>query len=335
MPYEDRGRDTAYYTPPKPTTTGYKPGEYATAVSNYIKANPTNALGYNYTNYSYTPMSGSAQFPQSPTAPRRPGSGGSGGGGGGGGGGGLTPEQQAALLRLAQNPAYNTFTPYQAPSYAPWNPAAMGTEVYDSARRRIGEAAAADRARAEGAYNPMIAGLRNATNPMAGAQWATTPGLQNAYERISMVQPGQQLPQIAQENAYSMNSDQAFGNLMAILAAQEQRNMESRVREGEQGLVSALGGIDASSRGMLGGVEMSQLQAMEADRLRRDQIAREEARYGYDQTAAQAYANWAGQNQVNQGNTSIRNDSLQALLSLIPGITSKDLLAALNVGAPA
>ena len=111
--------------------------------------------------------------------------------------------------------------------------------------------------------------------------------------------------------------------------------MSSRVNQGYMDQATGLSNVDALSSGMLGGVEMSQLRAAEEDRLRRDQIAREEARYGYEQQVAPAFANWQMQNQVNQSNVGIQNDALQALLSLIPGITQKDLLAQLVGAGPA
>lgn len=307
----------------------------ARATANYYNADPvrgalSNPIG---TDQRLMSIGGNYQMPTLPSLPNRPGSGGSGGGGGGGGGGagGLTAEQQAALLRLAQHPALMQFQQYQAPQYQQYQPTAMDMGIFDAARGRINTAAEADRTRANQAYDPLLGQLQSAQNPMSNATWATTPQLQQAYQRI--IGNTNPLPQIAQENAYSMNSDNAFGNLMAILTAQEDRNKQSRIAEAMQARAGALGGIDALSSGMLGGVEMNQLSAAEQDRIRRDDIAREEARYGYDQTAAQAYANWQAQQQVDQGNVGIKNNTIQQLLQLIPGITQKDLLAALAVPA--
>lgn len=268
------------------------------------------------------------QMPQMPTS----GGGGRGGGGGGGGGGGLTAQQQQAMARLL-DPRLMSFTPFNAPAYQAFTPTPRDTAMYDTARRRIGAGRDADISAANSNYTQLLQLLAGQQNVMANPQMTQTPAMQQAYQRIVGGAPGNRMVAdvINSENAYSQNSDNAFANLMAVLASQEGRNMQSRQREAMQDRTNIMNNIRAQAAGMLGGVEMADLQdAKEYARYLND-IGLSEHRYGADRDYSTAYANWQGQQGVDQSNVGIQNEWAQAIMGLIPMLTDAGVLA--QIGA--
>lgn len=288
----------------------------------------TDPAGINWRNASGT-MPTSPYLPSGPSGPS------SGGSGGGGGVAGLTAEQQAAMARLF-SPALMSFTPFQAPAYEAFTPSPRDTAIYDAARRRIRSARNADVAFAQDQGRQLMELLGSQQNVMANPRMTATPQMQQAYQRIVGGAPGNQMVAdvIDAENAYSQNSDGAFQNLMALLSAQEERNMQSRAREGQQDQNAILNAIRAQASGMLGGVEMADLRDARDYQRWADEIAMGEHRYGADRDWQTAYGNWQGQTGTDQANVGIRNDWAQMLIDLIPMLTDSGVLGKIGT-APA
>lgn len=258
-------------------------------------------------------------LPQLPSS-YSPSSGGSGSYGGSGGGGSsyLSADRSNAMLDLL-----NGFKPqgysFQDASYTPYEVDESG---YDQMRKRIKEALLAD----SGQVRDVYGGARDALGGLAESSYdrnfAATPQVANAMQRLLGAGSGAVDNAISEENAYSMNSDGAFANLLATLGGVERSGQQSRMSELEMDQVSSLLGLKADARGMEYGVDAQMAEAMRQADLLNHQGANEVNRY-----------NNQGRNSASAQNTTVGNDAqwqrIQALLGLIPGL---DPSALANIG---
>ncbi len=305
---------------PKNTSSWFTPYQQynqADQWSIYKSVNPTSGVVNNGIK-NPAPYSGG-------TGARR---GGGGGGGGGGGAAGLDQGQldwYASMLRNAK-PYDNQFAAYNAPQWSDVNISPFDNAQYDMLRNSLGQAVASDRATASGAYDALGNYLQsNYQNPYASATYATSqnaPGrTQLAMQRL--LQSQGQSPQMADETyRQGQNGDQAFGNLLTLLGANEdsaQRNRLGAVQTDRNWTNNMLN--MAQLQGQTG-IGLQEGQAKQAWQQRADDRSLLNAQTRYQGDTQAALANWQRANEVGDTNnaqkTAYYNNVLSQLTNLLP-----------------
>jgi hypothetical protein len=251
--------------------------------------------------------------------------GGSGGGSGGGGGGsGLTqPYAEAMMKLLGQGPASYSAKQFSAPAYQPYDMPDFDASMYDQMRQRTSQAGEADRAAARGAYANLGNTLAsNYQNAYANANYASSPQMQAAMSNMLGAQGNSAVQQrLGVQNNEAAQADAAFGNVLALLAANEDMGQRSRLNQVDMDRNTALRGIDAQLLGVNAGIDRQQGEAKQVyDRESRDRAAS-------DNMTAQEWArqlamlNWQAEQEAARYNTETKNQfstsRLQPLIDLL------------------
>ena len=265
------------------------------------------------------------------------GGGGSRGGGGGGGGGGAKPPDFGALGQLFgyrpqqyswQDAKYTDLKldPYKGTGFYNFDPT-----QYDTMRRGVQEGLQADLAAGRTAYGDARTELQQYQNPFAGRSYTQNPQMSAAMQRMMAangVQPDQA------DMARGVQADQAFGNVLALLAGNADQRQAQQLR--------AIGGderrfgesLNSQGRTMTLGIDMALAKARE--QYNKDKWAYGEsiAQQNYQTNVQQAIANNQGQNQAtmynNQGmnqvgmaNTQATNDRLGGNIDLLANLAAQ------------
>ena len=246
------------------------------------------------------------------------GSGGRGGGGGGGGGPtGMSQEQLDWIAQLLSRGAPQTATAstLDLPDYA----ATFDPTVYNQLEASLGEAGTQSRGAANEAYgnleNYLNSNYRNAY--AQGAPQQQAPGMDAASMQRMLQSQGVGPEAVAANQQGAAAGNAAFSNLWALMGANEdtaQRNRLNRVQT-DRGTTGRA--IDAAMLQGRTGIGMQRGQAQTAFNERAEQMRNQIAQQ-------EAMANWTRQNEVGdlnaQTTNAYRNQQIQALLGLLPGL---------------
>jgi hypothetical protein len=255
-----------------------------------------------------------------PTAPGyRPSSSGGGGRGGGGGGGptGMSQEQLDWIAQLLSRGG-----PQQATAGVLDLPDITGTfdpTMYNELEGKLGAAVGQSRGAADEAYtnlgNYLTSNFKNAY--AAGPPQAQAPGMDAASMQRMLQSQGVGPEAVAANQQGAAAGNAAFQNLWALGAANENTAQQNRLNRVQTDRGTTNRAIDAAQlQGQTGiGLQRGQAQTAFNERLREMQ---------QQQAQQEAMANWTRQNQVGDLNTQTtneyRNQQIQALLGLLPGL---------------
>ena len=309
-----------------PVASQNKPG--TSEAVKYLDANMPqwrNAPGYLQTRMNntlqdaYTGSAAPLQFPAS-----TPASGYRSGGGGGGGGGGPAGLDQATLDWLfgqlgqgkPQGLAYNALDLPDPRKYF----GQFDASLYDQARQGIGTGLDAMRARGNTAFDNALAEAGRYTNPYGQGMQTVNPDHMAAMQRMATANDAMgQLQQTVGEGA---QADRAFGNVFALMAANDEARQAANLRaiNADRQMMDTNLGLEGNMLNL--GVNMSQAKAKSAW----DQML---AELGLSTDTQEMLANWQRQNTVGDTNVANRNTYnqglMQTLLSIVgaraPGTT--------------
>jgi hypothetical protein len=323
-PYYGTRTGKVYRPPVKPVANLYnpvanqnKPG--TSAAVDYLDANMPqwrNAQGYQQTRMnnalqdSYT---GAGGYPQMPAmTPMGPGGGGGGRGGGGGGGGAATGLDQTTLdwllAQLGQGrPQQLTQNMLDLPDPAQYY-GAFNTQPYDVARQGITTGLQGVQDRATTAYDAAQGELGRYVNPYGAGMQQTNPDLYASMAAMANANgAGGQLNQSVGEGA---QADRAFGNVQALLGANDQARQAANLRalQGDRTTTQQNLGIEGNMLNL--GVNMSQAKGQSAW----DQMIKQA---GLDAANTEASQNWQRGNTVGDTNVTNRNAWNQGLLATL------------------
>lgn len=267
------------------------------------------------TQYALDPGGSSGTLPTIPSSyPTAPGGGSRSGGGGGGGSAYLSADRSNALLDLIRGFKPQSYA-FEDATYDPYE---LDAAMYDEMRKRIKQALAADSGQVRDVYGGARDALGALNQSSYDRNFASTPQVRNSMERLLGAGSGAVDDVISEENAYSMNSDGAFANLLSVLGGVERSGQQSRMSELEMDQVTSLLGLGADARGMQAGVDVGQMGAQQQADMLNHQGRNEVSRY-----------NNQGRNAASQQNVATGNDSswqtIQALLALIPSLDASVL----------
>jgi hypothetical protein len=316
---------TNVYRANRPTNTTYTRARQAAV--NALGSQGMSTLTPNVNQYLAGTFRAQNRAPAAPAVNRNlggaPRTGGSRGGGGGGGGAPSMSQEQLdwiASMLGAGGPRQWTPATLDLPDYN----ATFDPTVYNELEAKLGTAVGQSRAAAGEAYGNLENYLNtNYRNAFAqGAPQGQAPGMDQA-SMARMLQSQGVGPEAVAGNAQGAAAgNAAFGNLWALLGANEdtaQRNRLNRVQT-DRGTTSRA--LDAALlQGQTGiGLQRGQAQTAFNERAEqaRNQIAQQEA-----------MANWTAQNQAgqsyNQAGNEYRNAQLQALMGLLPQLIGTNL----------
>ena len=259
--------------------------------------------------------SAGATTPQNPYLGRT-GSGGRGGGGGGGGAAGEAGLDQATLDWLfAQmgrgRPQDLTYNPLDLPDPSKFF-GQFDTSLYDQAGQGVNTGIEAMRARGNTAFDNALAEAGRYTNPYAGGMQTVNPDHMAAMQRMAAANDAMgQLQQTVGEGA---QADRAFGNVYALMAANDEARQAANLRaiNADRQMMDTNLGLEGNMLNL--GVNMARAKGKSAW----DQML---AQLGFDTATQEASANWQRQNTVgdtNVGNRNAWNSGLmQTLLSIV------------------
>lgn len=302
----------------------------------------------NYNSYLYELMGGANPTTGGPAAPanRIPAGATSGGGSGGGGGGaaGIGQDQLdwlAGLLGAGRPQQMTAGTPlalpdYNAPQMTPFDPS-----MYDNLRTQLGTAVASDKSAANTAYGDLTNYLNsNYTNAFNGptAQTGNAPGQSQDAMRRMLEAQGQSgsLNQPARSDAGG--ADAAFGNLLAILGANQGQQQQNKLANVGQQQAQTNRGYDMAQLQGNTGIGLQQGAAKTAWQQAADQRAYDSYNTNYANQANTATQNWQRGNTVSDTNVananSYTNTELSALIALLPQLRGLNLpgMAQLGLG---
>ena len=260
-----------------------------------------------------------------------PGGGGRGYGGGGGGGGGGAPQMSQALIDQmlgllgTQGPALK-LQQTQLPTFRGQNLPAFNAQPYAEATNQLTGAFNADVANTQAATTRATQALQaNYANPYSTAQVAAAPAAQQVGAGLQATAGGggDAAMQAAQANAAASSDQASFANLLNVLGASDQAAQSSRLNQVQLDQNTALQGIGAQRRGLLGGITMAKSQAanqwrqQQAERqyqnsLMQQQWQREALMRNQDIANQQSQGNWQQRNEM-------INNRLTPLLQLMQG----------------
>lgn len=263
-----------------------------------------------------------------PGAPQNPylgqtGGGGRGGGGGGGGGaaGGLDQETLDWLFgQLGRGrPQDLTFNPLDLPDPGQYY-GNFDASLYDQARQGVTTGIDAMRARGNTAFDNALGEVNRYANPYAGGLQTMNPDQLAAMQRMAAANNA--VPALQQVAGEGAQADRAFGNVYALLAANDQARQAANLRaiNADRQMMDTNLGLEGNMLNL--GVNMGQAKAKTAW----DQMLRQAQ---YEAAQQEAATNWQRQNTVgdtNVGNRNAWNSGLmQTLLAMVgaraPGTT--------------
>ena len=273
----------------------------------------------------YDAKAQSGQFPQFQLqTPLGPGGGGRGGGGGGGGAAGPQGLDQATLDWLfgqmgQGRPQQLTQTMLDLPDPSQYL-GAFNAAPYDVARQGIQQGIEGIRGRGNQAFNTAQTELNQYRNPYGTGLQAINPDQYAAMER--MAQANNATGALADVSNQGLQANQAFGNVQALLAANDQARQAANLRAlgADRQMMETNLGLEGNMLNL--GVNMGQARGQTAW----DQMVRQAQLEAANQEAAQ---NWQRGNTVGDTNVANRNawnqGLMQTLLSIIgaraPGTT--------------
>ena len=267
---------------------------------------------------------------QPPAMPGLPGSGGGRGGGGGGGGAGAGGLDQATLDWLMNalgrgRPQGLQQTMLDLPDPSQYL-GAFNTQPYDVAAQGVTSGIEAMRQRAGTAYDQALGGLNTYQNPYRAGLQNVNPDLNNRL--AAMAQANNAQGTLDEVNQYGVQADNAMGNTLALLAANDQARQAANLRalQGDRTTTEQNLGLEGNMLNL--GVNMAKAKGSSAW----DQMVRQAQLEAAQTEAAQ---NWQRGNAVADTNVNTQNQWMQSvlqnLLSLVPnkaaGATLPDLAA--------
>lgn len=329
--------------------TWYDPSTYSGQIAaQYPRGNgviPKNLSDSDYNRLIFDNLSGGSKLTTMGTAPRRPPSGGSsgggggrGGGGGGGGGGGLPHLTQDQLNQmyalLGQHPPQETANPLNLPEYQKYQGAAFDPSMWQQLQGNLDTAVASDRQAAQGAYGDLTTYLnQNYRNAFAGqpnyASQGNAPGMdQQSMNRMLQAQ-GVDPNALGEQRNYAGGADAAFGNLLALLGANENQAQQNRLGNVQMDANTTNRAIDMAALQGKAGIGLQQGQAQQAWKQRQDDQAYQDWQNQQNVAQQNALQNWQRGNQVADtnlsNNASWQNTTVQALLGLLPQLAGQQL----------
>jgi len=265
--------------------------------------------------------------PNRPPAGNLPGAPGRGGGGGGGGGGGAAaPEglDQATLDWLFgqipnQRPQDLTYNPIDLPDPRQYY-GNFDTSQYDVARQGIASGLAGVQQRANTSYDNALAQLQQYQNPYAAGPQQANPNYLAQFGAMAAANGAQgQMNQTVGEGA---QADRAFGNVYALMNANDQARQAGNLRANAADRMTTEQNLGIEGNMLNLGANMAQAKGQSAW----EQMVRQAQ---LDAANQETTANWQRQNTVgdtNVGNRNAWNSGLMnTLLSIIgskaPGTT--------------
>jgi hypothetical protein len=324
---------------------------------NYYRA----LYGYAYGNGSSS-KTGAMRAP-SPTTKRSSGGGSRGGGGGGGGGAAAPPpptfnqaemDWVAAMLKNGA-PGAETANPLTLPQYQGMALSPFDDSRYTQLEGQFNQAVGSDRQAAGSAYdnltNYLTGNFKNAfATPGNYAQTGNAPGsTQDAMQRMLAAQGqagqigAQQGLQPARTDA--QGADTAFGNLLAILAGNENSAQQNRLGAVQEDRGTTNRALDIAALQGTTAIGQQKAAAKDAYQQRADERAYQDYQAQQAEAQQQAIQNWQRANQVQDTNASssasYRNNVLSSLINLLPQIIAANGqinlpdLAALGLAPPA
>jgi len=260
------------------------------------------------------------------------------GGGGGGGGGAVAPPQlnqaqldwYASLLRGGA-PGQQTATNLDLPDWQDVNLTPFDNSLYSGLRDSLGQAYASDSAAATGAYDAYQNYLQsNYKNPYDNATYASgqnVPGTTQAGMQRLLASQGQN-PQMGSETyQQGQSADQAFGNLLSVLGANENQLQGNRLSAIQADRGTTQRALDMARLQGNTGIGLQEGQAKQAYQQRADDRSLLNAQQRAQLAQQEALANWQRQNEVGDANvnakSSYNQQVLSALASLLPSLIAQ------------
>jgi hypothetical protein len=324
-------------TPPKTTT----PTNLYNPVANQNKPGTSPAIDYLYENFSgfgntpgYLRGRMANELWQADTAtggypslsgltPMGPGGGGRGGGGGGGAAAPTGLDQATLDWLFGQmgmgKPQGLTYNPLDLPDPSQYF-GKFDTSQYDVARQGVTSGIQGIRERGNQAFDAAQTELNQYQNPYGTGLQAHNPDQYAAMER--MAQANNATGALADVAGQGVQADQAFGNVQALMAANDQARQAANLRAlgGDRRMMDTNLGLEGNLLNL--GVNMGQAKGQSAW----DQMLKQ---LGFDTASQEAAQNWQRGNTVGDTNVTNRNQYnqglMQTLLSIIgakaPGTT--------------
>jgi hypothetical protein len=251
---------------------------------------------------------------QAPISPLSGFRGGSGGGGGGGGGGGAAPtglDQDTLNWLLGQmqrgKPQDLTQTMLDLPDPAQYY-GNFQTGQYDTARQGITSGLQGVGQRATTAYDAAQQAMQSYINPYAGGMQQTNPNLYDSMQ--NMAQANGAMGQLHQSVGEGAQADRAFGNVQALMAANDQARQAANLRAiaGDRATTEQNLGIEGNMLNL--GVNMAQARGQSAW----DQMVRQAQ---LDAANTETTSNWQRGNTVGDTNVGNRNQWNQGIMQTL------------------
>lgn len=346
-PYDIGGGVIGQPSAAKPNTPGLiAPGLPTAAANSWLPTSTTNTQAdwfklYRDTMNGVGAGAGNQALQQNPVSGTR-----RTGGGGGGGGAVAAPtisqdqlNWYASLLKGA-GPQQATATSLDLPDWQDVNITPFDNSMWSGLRGALGEAYANDSAAGKGAYDAYENYLNtNYRNPYDQASYATSqnvPGSTAAGMQRLLSSQGMNPQANSETYRQGQNADQAFGNLLALAGANEDRLQANRLSALQADRGTTQRALDMARLQGMTGIGLQEGQAKQAWQQRADDRAMVNAQQRYQGSSQEALANWQRANEVgdlNVGNTnSYRNTILSQLAQLLPslygtGLSLPDLAA--------
>jgi hypothetical protein len=273
----------------------------------------------------YEGAQGAQGMPQLPAmTPMGPGGGGRGGGGGGGGAAAATGLDQATLDWLFGQLGQGRPQQLQQQMLDLPDPSqyfgAFNTQPYDVARQGVQQGIEGVRGRANTAYDAAQQAMQGYMNPYGNGLQQVNP---NLYDSMGgMAAANNAYGQLHQTAGEGVQADRAFGNVQALMAANDQRRQQANQQAlmGDRATTEQNLGLEGNLLNL--GVNMSQAKGQNAW----DQMLKQ---LGFDTATQEAAQNWQRGNTVGDTNVANRNQwnqgLMQTLLSIVgakaPGTT--------------
>lgn len=253
------------------------------------------------TNVTNTP---SPTSPTNPPPPARPTSNNRSSGGGGGGAAAYRPSQSlidAMSAYLNRGQSQYKFTPYSGASYQQYQPRPFDNALYENFRNQLRQAFTSDQAAQQQGFSNVAnqLGLVNQAYQQARgvAAPSLTPQMEQSMRRLAGPDSGYLQAQIDQQNASARTGDDMLRNVLALNEIAAGQAQQSRNHQLDLARLFAEQQLAGQRTGVLGGIDMAELQARQAYQQYLDQVGREESRYAQDWTRQTDLQNWEGGNQ--------------------------------------
>lgn len=248
-----------------------------------------------------------------PIFPQLPGSPGSGRSGGGGGGGGPAGIDQATfdwlMAQLQNKPAMISYRDLDLPDpsqYMKWDPT-----LFNTTRQGLTSGLAGIQQRADTEYDRALGELNRYVNPYAAGP--TQANSDYAARFGAMAQANDAMGQMQQTVGEGAQADRAFGNVFALMSANDQARQAANLRalEGDRRTTAQNLGLEGNLLNL--GVNMAEARGKTSF----DQALQ---RAMFDTASQEAMQNYTRRNEVEAGNVGTLNAWQQNVLNQILGL---------------